>query len=234
MTDYKNITIYLIPYLTLCAVLFHIAYWDTFNLNGLSYISVSDIIKSSIYPLLSISIFPLLAIFISGYLSSDKEEFIVNAPQEKTTILKIVLIGVIFIIWFILLALLDFLTLEYKWLVWPILAGLPLNGVLYYSQSIHYSQTNNRYKSAFINLLIYLPFVFYASGKIESGKIQNNIEYKYSIRIHTDTANNAITVDTIKFLGTTEKNIIFTDLKNESIFLIKSDIIDTLILKTKK
>ena len=66
MTDPKNITIFAIPYLTLCAVLYHIAYWDTFNLNGLSYISVSDIIKSSVYPLLSTSTFGLIGIYIGN------------------------------------------------------------------------------------------------------------------------------------------------------------------------
>ena len=34
----------------------HIAYWDTFSINGLELISVTDIIKSSVYPIL-ISLF---------------------------------------------------------------------------------------------------------------------------------------------------------------------------------
>ena len=234
MTDPKNITIFAIPYLTLCAVLFHIAYWDTFNLNGLSYISVSDIIKSAVYPILSTSIFTFIGLFIGSYLASDKDDIAPNEPYEKTGWVKALFIVITFISWMFCLHLLDYLPSEYKWLTWPILAGLPLNAILYYSKLLNFFQTTNRYRDAFINLLTYLPFIFFASGKIESEKIQNNIEYKYSTRISPATNNNAIKVDTIKYLGMTEKNIIFTDLKNESIFLIKSDNIDTLILKTKE
>lgn len=234
MTDPKNITIFAIPYLTLCAVLFHIAYWDTFNLNGLSYISVSDIFKSAVYPILSTSIFTFIGLFIGGYLASDTNDVAPNEPYEKTSWFKALFIVILFITWTFCLHLLDYLPSNYKWLIWPILAGLPLNGILYYSKLLNFFQTTNRYRFAFMNLLTYLPFIFFASGKIESEKIQNNIEYKYSTRIITDTTNNAFKVDTIKYLGTTEKNIIFTDLKNNSIFLIKSDKIDTLILKTKK
>ena len=234
MTDPKNITIFAIPYLTLCAVLYHIAYWDTFNLNGLSYISVSDIIKSSVYPILSISIFPFIGLFIGSYLGSDLDNTPLDESYEKTDLFKVFIIVVLFIVWVFSMHLLDYLPSEYKWLIWPIVAGFPLNVILYYSKLQFFVPTRNRYRNAFINLLTYLPFIFFGSGKIESEKIQNNIEYKYSTNISADTTNNAIRVDTIKYLGTTEKNIIFTNLKNETIFLIKSDNIDTLILKTKK
>ena len=233
MTDPKNITIFAIPYLTLCAVLFHIAYWGTFNLNGLSYISVSDIIKSSVYPFLSTSTFVLIGIFIGNYLASDKDDINLDEPSDNG-ILKVLFIIVAFVLWVFFLHLLDKLNSEWKWTIWPILAALPLNFILYRSKLLNLLNTSNRYRNAFISLLIYLPFIFFATGKIESEKIQNNIEYKYLTRSKNIVTNNAITLDTIKYLGTTEKNIIFTDLKNETIFLIKSDNIDTIILKTKK
>ena len=54
MKELTNFSLLLIPYLTICGALYHISYWQIFDLNGLAFINVIDIIKSSVYPILSI------------------------------------------------------------------------------------------------------------------------------------------------------------------------------------
>jgi hypothetical protein len=50
---YKILLAFAIPYLTLCAGLWHIGYWSTFDINILEHLDIADIIKSFIYPFIS-------------------------------------------------------------------------------------------------------------------------------------------------------------------------------------
>ena len=236
MTDYKNITILTIPYLTFCAVLYHIAYWGTFNLNGLSYISVSDILKSSISPIIYTMAFVFLGVFLGGYFGNDpliKEQIEQPSTKNKNKLGVLLDIGLI-VIWFFLMFFILSLDFEYKWFIWAIIASFPLSIIFDDDKILNgVIADRNQRKSATL-FIILLPFLSFSTGKYQSEQIQNNSKYRYSIRRNINPVNNQILTDTVKYLGNTERNFIFTDLKNTTIFIIKSDNIDTLVLMDKK
>jgi hypothetical protein len=59
-----------VAYTTLCGCLWHIGYWSTFKFNFLEFASISDLFKSTLYPLLSsIWIFAALSFFTLGLTS---------------------------------------------------------------------------------------------------------------------------------------------------------------------
>jgi len=72
MKDPKIISLVLIPYLTICSVLYHIAFWDTFNLNGLLYISISDILKSAAQPIGLVFISSVLSVLFLYFIGLGK------------------------------------------------------------------------------------------------------------------------------------------------------------------
>lgn len=71
----KSVSILLIPYFTVCSGLYHVAFWDTFNLNGLAYIGISDLIKSFIYPFLTFGLTIFIGIIIVSLLTALTKYF---------------------------------------------------------------------------------------------------------------------------------------------------------------
>jgi len=55
----------LLTYITLCGALWHLGYWSTFDFNYLEYASISDLFKSSIYPLIKNSWFIIIVCVFS-------------------------------------------------------------------------------------------------------------------------------------------------------------------------
>jgi hypothetical protein len=75
MINSKNYWIIIIPYITICCGLYHLCYWNCFDLNGLSFISLSDIVKSAIQPLMFAIVANLFSFLIlSGIIKTDKEK----------------------------------------------------------------------------------------------------------------------------------------------------------------
>ena len=83
MKDNKNIPLFLIPYLTLCGALYHLTYWDTFNLNGLEFISLSDIIKSSVFPVFTILFAVVYNLTIQNLILPSNADQKPNATPKK-------------------------------------------------------------------------------------------------------------------------------------------------------
>lgn len=237
MKEPKNITLLLIPYLTICGALYHIAYWDTFHLNGLSFISLSDIIKSFAYPitytliaLLAGAIFTRFVVRIDKALPKGGGR---NTPVGKK-LNSSVATSIILFVWLITITWLFINGNSNTWIIWGIIVAMPpfiyltLN-TSFLSEEIKDEST----RSHIIQLLVNFIILSFATGKYDSAIIKENLKYKYTIQKTTsDTSshNNKI----IKLLGNTEKHFIFSNLNNDSIFMIKSDNIDTLILLDKK
>ena len=78
-------------------------------------------------------------------------------------------------------------------------------------------------KSFIFMSMLYFPMFSIATAAQDAEAILNNKSYKYSINASTISSNNTIIKDTIKFIGLTSDNFIFTDLKNSKIIFFKKD-----------
>ena len=234
MKDPKIISLVLIPYLTICSVLYHIAFWDTFNLNGLLYISISDILKSAAQPIGLVFISSVLSVLFLYFIGLGKlypvgggeHTKIGKALNSKTGLYISVLLLIILIVTTY------FRKDPERWATMGYLTALPIAITIYNKAFFLNEIPNPQFRYFVILYFVYLPLLSFATGKKESEFIFKNIRYKYSIS-HSPRLRNIIGTDTLKFIGASSQKVFFTDKTNSTTFLINSNI-DTLILKEKK
>ena len=223
--------------MTLCGALYHLTYWDTFNLNGLAFISLSDIIKSSVYPVFTILFTVAYNLTIQNLIILPSTGNKTRTPGEKTGISNMTLLIAYSVVMFSL-SIIFYLTKYHspeKWM-WFGLFNALLPSIYLINNGFLVGQfISESARRLAIDLIVFIPVVAYYTGKYKSELIQQNIQYKYSINTHIDsTIIRNTSSDTLKFIGNNEKHFFFTDLNNTKIFFIKSDNIDTLILYDKK
>jgi hypothetical protein len=234
MNDLKNFSIWTIPFLTICAGLYHLAYWDTFDINGLAYISLGDVIKSFLYPFISAVIMFYIGIIIANFFMP--KQFFPEGDGSKTKIGKVLnsrwCIEILLLLWLILIYLLYNHGQVYRWVLWGFVTGyvpwLYLNKIGFLSTTF----LNNRIRNAFLIVIIYLPIYSFSSGKINSEMVKNNIKYELITEIKSDSIDKP--TDTLKLLGFTGNHYFITNLKNQYTLIIASEKIDFIKYKTKE
>lgn len=233
MIKKENTLLLLIPYLTVCGVLYNIGYWDTFGLNGLNYISVSDIIKSAIYPFTKtigimvpvISALVVQLVEIKEGLNIKNNEPLLNKKEQR-------IVGYSWIGTFAILAFVN--QYPFLWYLFTLLFPIIPSIIIYNSGFLKekFTQESNRLGTIFF--LLFLLVFFYASGQYQSALVLNNTKYKYTIMQSNTTMQRKPSGDTLKYLGGSDKDLFFSDLKNQYILIIKSTAMDTLVLKDKE
>lgn len=223
--------------MTVCGALYHIAYWDTFHLNGLSFISLSDIIKSAAYPITYTLIVLLISAIMTRFIFRVEKALPKGSGQNTSLGKKVnssIGTSILLLLWLIVVVWLYFKGNSMTWIIWGMIVALPpflylsLNTTLF-SQDFQ----DESIRTHIIQVLVTFVVLSFATGKYDSAIVQENLRYKYATQ-KTISANNFVKTDTIKLLGNTEKHFIFSNLKNDSVYLIKADKIDTLILLDKK
>ncbi|MEO6136975.1 MAG: hypothetical protein ABIP35_17610 [Ginsengibacter sp.] len=211
-------------------------YWDTFNINGLSFISLSDIIKSSVYPIFTILFTVAYNLTIQNLiLPSNADNETIIKPRRSVSNMTLL---IAYFVAICAVATIIYLT-KYKSpdkLMWFGLLNALFPSIYLINNNFLKGQfISERARRLAIDLIVFIPVVAYYTGKYKSELIYQNLQYKYSVNTHID--NNILrnsSSDTLKFVGNTEKHFVFTDLNNIRIYFIKSDNIDTLILYEKK
>ena len=222
--------------MTLCGALYHLTYWDTFNINGLAFISLSDIIKSSVYPVFTILFAVIYNLTIQNLILPSNADLNENRLPRKGV--SNMTLFVIYIISSILINLIIYWTKSKspdRYLSFGLLNALLPSIYLSNNGFLLGHFTSERARRLAIDLIVFIPVVSFYTGKYKSEIIYQNLQYKYSIKTNIDnTIIRNTSSDTLKFIGNTEKHFVFTDLNNTKTFFIKSDNIDTLILCNKK
>lgn len=236
MKDYKSLLIFFIPYFTVCGSLYHIAFWSTFKINGLSYIGTSDIIKSAVVPIISFFLLFALGKFISEIVFSS-EKILPSGGGRNTNLGKRLNSGIgiklNLLLWIFLVFYLYFKNNVNIWYSWAIITGIApsifLDRIGFLSEQI----TNWTSRKTIIWTIVYIPIFSFASGKYESQLIHKNIEYKYTTKTKQNATKDGYQTDTLKFIAKTEKEVFFTNLNNSTIYILQVENTDTLSLKQK-
>lgn len=231
MKDSKSIFFYVAPYLTFCGALYHITFWDKYNINGLSFISVSDIFKAAVYPIFSFLLVVIYNLMIQHLIlpsTTDKS----SRPILKKRIGNFTLFG-IYLFFTFLAAFIFYITKTfnkpYNFIIYGLVNAIFLSILLVNNDFLVGQFTSERVRRLVIDLIVFLPIVSYYTGRYNSEEIYQNLKYKYSVTTITNpTTNLSESSDTLKFIGKTENHFVFTDLKNVKIVFVKSDVIDTL------
>lgn len=226
MKNLQTVTVYGIPYLTACAALYHIAYWGTFNVNGLAYIGLSDLIKSFVQPclyffvlvffsfILNEGILKIGLIFPYGGGRNTPTGKALNSGWVKSILTLLWLVGIIF-----------FYSNgdTFRWLYWAfIVATVPIFVIddlgLWVDEFI-----DSKWRVHAIRIIVFLPILSFASGKYQSELIYKNIHYQYTTTVVLNQDSNSNKSDTLKFLGYLGNYFFLTDLKNTKIIFLSND-----------
>jgi hypothetical protein len=232
-TRLKILISLLIPYAFFCAGLHHIAYWKSFNINGLEYLDVTEIITTFIQPFLYYSIGAIL-IQLLIYIVSSIHKFtkpvttidennIVDSPSLSWINFKLKTIRMIGYS-YIAVALL--ITFQKDWYFKDVILSLVyLPAEIYVVTMTLISLQIKNINKNIASLVVYiclLPTLSYDTGRFKAILVEYNLKYSYSV--------NAIPGDTLKYLGKASDNYIFVDFKNTRHHILKSSSINNLEL----
>jgi hypothetical protein len=215
-----------IPYIFFCAGLYQIAYWLPFNINGFSYLSISDIIMSFILPFIYGSFFTMVVFAYTNNMTysifphgeGNKE------PASQTKKLIWVAIEGLYGIGFLLI--LFYLDFKSQCLYLPAycLAGLyvVLSDFFIKKNLIQHNRTN----LLALYFFIVLPVTSFTTGSKNAYEIFDNEKFDYS--------NNILPKTTLKFLGKTSDYYIFISFDNKNKYFFTASETKVLNLKSFK
>lgn len=207
-----------IPFSFFCAGIHHIAYWSEFNINGLAFLEIGDIIKSFIQPFLYTSIVNLtmqaaVYVFTSTFVN-DNHKIIVSGKSVKG---MRICIG-IYLIFVIVFSVVPVHVDKVKLIFLPFIY-IPLAAIFLYKLLSPY--INNR--NILIQIIcfsILLPTFSYTSGKYKALLIEENIKFQY-VKLSSGY---------VKFIGKTGDTYVFCSLDNRKKHFVQKEEIPHLIL----
>ena len=241
MLNSKNYIYFIIPYFTISCSLYHLVYWNYFGLNGLTLISIQDIIKSAIRPL-------ILALTIATFIGAVVAEGLIRL-FKRTKISKPSLPDKIseestkskrefFRLGYIVATIVSFTIIYWHHRPDYGIIATSIGGVIFVLVDPKYVFAEDLKlpikRDILLMAIIYLPCYSISIAVQDANDIIKNKSYKYTVRIYnskTLTDRDTLKLDTLKFVGITEKNFVFTDMKNDKVYFMKQD---SMVLSKKK
>jgi hypothetical protein len=229
-----NIGLLLIPYLVICGTLYHVAYWDKFGINGLLYISASDIMLSATQPILPTFVLALFNLLLFYYILNVDKIFPTGGggnTKVGRAVNSNVGIRVSLVIWVVIIVTLYYFGRNpYRWQSWAYIVTFPFWVNLYDNPFFVSEIQDRKIRLILVQSIILLPLLSFATGKQDAELIYRNFQYRYCIK--QNNTNTMPATDTLKFIGASSQRSFFSSLDNSSI-LILSDT-DSLVLFDKK
>jgi len=207
-------TIYFVtPFALISSLLYLLGYWSTFDLNILEFISISDIIRLSIYPI-AISIMSVIIGFVVGYYYSDSSHS--STPTKKSTR------------WVAYIALLIIACVAYYkgYPYWWVVIGLFLIAIIHRGfNKLNLLETfipNQRAQSIVLLILIGVPILSFSFGKMHSNEILDGKKAQYvnvSIFKNQESFRNQ---EHLKYIGLKGDYFFFLSIDNSKLYISKS------------
>jgi uncharacterized membrane protein YwzB len=220
-TKLKILTAMALPYAFLCAGIYQLAYWLPFEINGFSFLGITDIIMSFIQPFLYSSFATFLLVVIQYYQagSIESEKPVEDKPKSRN--MRLIIIALEFIYVAALILANWFLDLKQKSLFLPflIIGGLFIVVPVLLKKIGYVGIKNWRY---IINFAILLPVLSYYYGAKNAYTIFDNFSFEYSTRVLNQP---------LKFLGKASDYYIFVSLDNKEKFFFSTSEIKGLSLR---
>lgn len=220
MLDKIKILIFVgIGYLFLCAIFWHVAYWNTFHINPFEYFQLYDILICFTYPFFLILTGMLGSLLYINFIGEDivHDALKINRSNETNKLRCIHKI----ILFFLNRKFMDAFLLMLLCCAFGLWVGFPeepqsfiiLFSVYFALRAFDKYRNPIKYKGLevkpiFIIVVILLPSLCYTKGKIEAHYIKNNIDYSF-IKMN-DSTNKIIALKIVGKLG-------------DNVFLLNSD-----------
>jgi hypothetical protein len=215
--------------LTFSAGLYQLTYWSKFDINGLEFISISEILKSSIYPIALTFVFVIMGIIL-GELIFRFDNELKSGEGRKTKVGEALNsrlgLSILILIWILLLIYLYYNENVYRWIIWAfIFSSVPT--VLLDRLGLWQDRfDNNTIRLWAIRLLIYIPVFSFCAGKISSETIYENIRFEYVLGKDLKNFIEKFPVsetDTLKYLGMSDNYLHFITKDNTEKYFVERD-----------
>ena len=218
------------PYAIAVSTLYLLGYWGSFQINVLEYISISDMVKATIYPLGSAFAFLALGVILGEVLSPNIEP----GGGAHTAIGKFVnrWVRPLFIVFLVLVALLAVLGPVRKWYFLPYLFALALYIPLKSSDFLRAELKSDGARSVSIYLLTALiPFAF-GRGALEADGIITGANYSYPTTVVPEAPSSvgASLAARLRYIGKAGDRYVFFDPTSKSISFVAASSLTNLTL----
>lgn len=216
----------IIPYVFLCSGLYHIAFWTPFQINILTFLDITDIIKSIILPFLYSS-FASIAYLVILYMPSYETFSGINIKDRKQNksmniVWSLVRISYsILIMFFLLVDESKWKGLYVPWIITPALYYIVVK-VIFNNVVIK----QNREKFFVVLILVFLPLFCFHTGTYNARKIFQNKEFDYS--------DNIVHNKVLKYLSKTTNHYVFVSIDNSEKYFFSLQEVKSLKLKQFK
>jgi len=237
MKKISEVLVALVPYLTLCAGLYQLTYWSKFDINGLEFISISAIVKSSIYPIIVTFIFAILGMILGESIFRFDDKMPSGAGRKTKFgkfLNKKMTLSIIIILWCAALYFIFNHGTVYRWIIWAFLfASVPtvtLDRLGLWKDDFN----NNGMRLWAIRILVLLPSFSFSAAKINSELIYDNYKFEFVIGENITQYVKDFPVnesDTLKYLGKSDNYIHLISMDNSQKYIVRKDKLDYLEFK---
>ncbi|HUX80056.1 MAG TPA: hypothetical protein VMW10_09995 [Alphaproteobacteria bacterium] len=216
----SKIIYFVTPYALISSLLYLLGYWSTFDLNILEFISISDIIRLSIYPIAVSVIFVIIGAVVGAYYSACSD-----TPMKKST-KYVSYIGIL-----IIACIAHYRGHPMWWLV----IGLFLAEIIYHGfYKLNLLETfipNQRAQRIVLWILIAVPILSFSFGKMHSNEILDGKKAQYvnvSIFKNQESFRNQ---EHLKYIGLKGDYFFFLSIDNAKLYISKSSEVPILELQ---
>lgn len=223
-----SFTIALLIYFNVCAGLWHLLYWDAFNINYFEIVDSSDLIKNFINPFSKQSLFILLIFILSygiNYLINKK--FSTNTVQvndKKIRSFFYLIIGILSTI-SILLTYFKLLKFEiYGYYITPMLLSIALTLHTYNVTSKLYRTIKNLLVRMFtMNIIFFFLGISISLPIKEQIEVHENKNIKIVEELALKDGTDVCKFNNFKILGSTSNYLLLCSLDNNNIMIISTN-----------
>jgi hypothetical protein len=228
---YKILFAFSVPYLTLCAGLWHIGYWSTFDINILQHLDTVDIIKSFIYPFITSVTLYFIGQFISYFLERKLEVGFAEdrTPAKKLKIIRYILLIIITL--YVIAVYKYYGNDKWIWILFVVASfiGIFLNRRLFLSTII----PDINFRLNFVYTIVLIPCLCFAVAKKKSLDIfydHNKQSTIVSLRNNQDSTTTNIKY---KLLGFASNFVFVMTLDSKSIIMFPNSEIKQITIDKK-
>ncbi len=226
------------PYFISVGILYLWGYWASFEINILEFMTLSDIIKTTAYPIISSFIFWALGAILGELIpgasfrkllpeGGGRDTKIGRFLNRHTKALRTVVFLLIFL--FLLFG------PPSKWLLLTLLIGIPIYLFLKRAGFLKDLIPNEATRSVIIFLLATMPLTSYAFGKMKANEIIEGNKFKYVLTDILKDSKLSLNIENqkyLKFIGHTNNYIFLQTQDNKQILILTFDKIQILSLQT--
>jgi hypothetical protein len=212
-------------YSTLVCIIYEFAYWPSFDINIVEFISIADLAGLAIYPAITTGLFLLLSTGLNQFSIIEKYLPKGDGRYAPMGIFLNKHKKIIVLLFWIPAILVYFYANEYsKWIVLPYMIVMPLP-IIQYSNTINKILPISNVSYYLLLIIILIPLMAYAKGKMKALDILLDYNYKYifSSEIESTLTSRININQKLKYIGKAGQYIFLMSEDNSSTLILNSN-----------